>query len=117
MDRVTAARAALDELVRRVAGYFNKNPNPDLETFVVTVIITIGFRIIIIVIIHIIFIVFIVVDVGVDVVVFFIIGFVVFTFDNDILVVVVVGRCIVIIFAANDAMYGCRCSITIRLSV
>lgn len=34
MDRVTAARAALDQIVRRVAGHFNQNPN--LETFVVT---------------------------------------------------------------------------------
>ncbi|MBY0513816.1 MAG: XisI protein [Gemmataceae bacterium] len=36
MDRVTAARAALGEIVRRVGGYLDRGPNTGLETFVVT---------------------------------------------------------------------------------
>jgi hypothetical protein len=36
MDRVAAARAALNEIVRRVAGYFDRSPNTGLETAVVT---------------------------------------------------------------------------------
>lgn len=36
MDRVTTARAALDEIVRRLSGYFNQNRTPGIETAVIT---------------------------------------------------------------------------------
>jgi hypothetical protein len=36
MDRVTAARAALNEIVRRVGGYLDRSRNRGVETLVVT---------------------------------------------------------------------------------